>query len=122
MPGKILVVDDDPALVELLRMRLESANYRVTSAQKEDEAISAVKGQAFDLSIIDLRLGEGDGITLMEEIHSIMPEMPIIIFTAHGTNETAAEAMRKGAHSYLTKPFEPQELLFQIEKALGDRR
>jgi len=122
MPGNILVVDDDPTLVELLRMRLESANYSVTSAQKEDEAISAVKGQVFDLSIIDLRLGEGDGITLMEEIHSIMPEMPIIIFTAHGTNETAVEAMRKGAHSYLTKPFEPQDLLFQIEKALEDRR
>lgn len=80
------------------------------------------KGQVFDLSIIDLRLGEGDGITLMEEIHSLIPEMPIIIFTAHGTTETAEEAMRKGAHSYLTKPFEPPDLLFQIEKALEDRR
>jgi two-component system response regulator GlrR len=59
---------------------------------------------------------------LMEEIHSIMPEMPIIIFTAHGTNETEAEAMRKGAHSYLTKPFEPRDLLWQIEKALAGRR
>lgn len=91
--GNILVVDDDPTLVELLRMRLESANYTVTCAQKEGEAMSAVKGQVFDLSIIDLRLGEGDGITLMEEIHSIMPEMPIIIFIAHGTNETEAEAV-----------------------------
>lgn len=55
MPAaNILVVDDDPALVELVRMRLESASYSVTSAQKEDEAISAVKGQVFDLSIIDL--------------------------------------------------------------------
>lgn len=58
----------------------------------------------------------------MEEIYSIMPEMSVIIFTAHGTNETAIEAMRKGAHSYLTKPFEPRDLLFQIEKALEGRR
>jgi len=120
--GNILVVDDDPTLLELLRMRLESANYAVTAAQKEQEAIVAAKGQVFDLSIVDLRLGQGDGITLMEEIHSIMPGMPIIILTAHGSIESAVEAMRKGAYSYLTKPFEPQDLLFQIEKALENRR
>ena len=120
--GNILVVDDDPTLLELLRMRLESANYAVTLAQKEEEAIAAAKGQVFDLSIVDLRLGQGDGITLMGEIHSILPEMPIIIFTAHGSIESAAEAMRKGAYSYLTKPFEPRDLLSQIEKALENRR
>ena len=57
------MVDDDPTLEELLRMMLESANYSVTSAQKEGEAMSAGKRQVFDLSIIDRRLGEGDGIT-----------------------------------------------------------
>ncbi len=120
--GNVLVVDDDPTLLELLRMRLESANYAVTVAQKAEEAIAAVRGQVFDLSIVDLRLGQEDGITLMEEVHSVMPEMPIIILTAHGSIESAVEAMRKGAYSYLTKPFEPQELLFQIEKALENRR
>jgi two-component system response regulator GlrR len=120
--GNVLVVDDDPALLELLRMRLESAQYRVTTAQREEEAITAVKGQTFDLSIVDLKLGRGDGISLMEEIHSLSPEMPIIILTAHGTIESAVEAMRKGAYSYLTKPFEPRDLFFQIEKALENRR
>ncbi len=120
--GNVLVVDDDPTLLELLRMRLESANYAVTVAQKAEEAIAAVRGQVFDLAILDLRLGQEDGITLMEEIHSVMPEMPIIILTAHGSIESAVEAMRKGAYSYLTKPFEPQDLLFQIEKALENRR
>jgi len=121
-PGNILVVDDDPVLLELLRMRLESAQYQVTTAQREEEAISAVKGQTFDLSIVDLKLGRRDGISLMEEIHSMSPEMPIIILTAHGTIESAVEAMRKGAYSYLTKPFEPRDLFFQIEKALENRR
>jgi two-component system response regulator GlrR len=120
--GNILVVDDDPTLLELLRMRLESAQYQVTTAQREEEAISAVKGQTFDLSIVDLKLGRGDGISLMEEIHSMSPDMPIIILTAHGTIESAVEAMRKGAYSYLTKPFEPRDLFLQIERALENRR
>jgi two-component system response regulator GlrR len=120
--GNILVVDDDPTLLELLRLRLESANYAVTAAQREEEAIAAARGQVFDLSIVDLKLGQGDGIALMEEIHSIMPGMPIIILTAHGSIESAVEAMRKGAYSYLTKPFEPRDLLFQLEKALENRR
>jgi two-component system response regulator GlrR len=120
--GNLLVVDDDPTLLELLRMRLESADYGVTTAQEEKEAITAAKGQSFDLSLVDLRLGQGDGISLMEEIHSISPDMPIIILTAHGSIESAVEAMRRGAYSYLTKPFEPQDLFFQIEKALENRR
>ncbi len=119
--GKILVVDDDKSLLELIRMRLESANYEVTTALQEEEAIEAVKGQVFDLSIVDLRLVQKDGISLMEELHLIVPEMPVIILTAHGSIESAVEAIKKGAYSYLTKPFEPQELLLQIERALENR-
>ncbi len=122
MPAGILVVDDDLNLLELLRMRLESASYDVSTAQKVEEAVAAVKRQAFDLSIIDLKLGEGNGIALMEEVHKIAPHMPVIILTAHGSIESAVEAMRKGAYSYLTKPFEPRDLFFQIEKALENRR
>lgn len=120
--GKILVVDDDKNLVELMRMRLESANYEVASALREEDAIEAVRGRAFDLSIVDLRLADRDGILLMQEFHSIHPEMPVIILTAHGSIESAVEAMKRGAYSYLTKPFEPRDLLLQIEKALEKRR
>jgi two-component system response regulator GlrR len=120
--GKILVVDDDRSLLELIRMRLESANYVVTTALMEDEAIEAAKGQVFDLSIVDLRLLNHDGISLMEKLHRISPDMPVIILTAHGSIETAVEAMKKGAYSYLTKPFEPQEMLCQIERALENSR
>jgi two-component system response regulator GlrR len=120
--GKILVVDDDRSLLELIRMRLESANYVVTTALMEDEAIEAAKGQVFDLSIVDLRLLTHNGISLMEKLHRISPDMPVIILTAHGSIETAVEAMKKGAYSYLTKPFEPQEMLCQIERALENSR
>lgn len=120
--GKILVVDDDRNLAELVRMRLESTNYEVITALNEEDAIKAVQSQVFDLSIVDLQLVHKDGISLMEEFHLILPEMPVIILTAYGSIESAVEAMKRGAYSYLTKPFEPQDLLFQIERALENRR
>jgi two-component system response regulator GlrR len=117
--GKILVVDDDRNLAEVVRMRLESEQYEVTTAQSEDTALEAVKEKAFDLAIIDLQLDEdGDGISLMEDVHRVNPDMPVIIFTAFGSIESAVEAMKKGAYSYLAKPFEHEKLLFQVEKAL----
>ena len=120
--GKILVVDDDKNLLELLKIRLESAGYEVTTALKEEDAIEAAKNQVFDLAIVDLQLLHQDGISLMEELHLILPEMPVLILTAYGSIESAVEAMKKGAYSYLTKPFDPQDLLFQIERAMENRR
>lgn len=119
---KILVVDDDRNLLELVKMRLESADYDVTTALREEEAIDAVKNQIFDLSVVDLQLIHQDGISLMEDLHLILPEMPVIILTAYGSIESAVEAMKRGAYGYLTKPFEPQDLLLQIERALENRR
>jgi len=119
---KILVVDDDRNLLELLKMRLESANYEVATAAREEEAIEAVKNSVFDLSIVDLQLLRQDGISLMEEFHLILPDMPVIILTAYGSIESAVEAMKRGAYSYLTKPFDDQDLLLQIERGLESRR
>lgn len=120
--GKILVVDDDRNLNELLKMRLESANYEVVTALKEEDALEAIKTQAFDLSVVDLQLSRRDGISLMEEMHLLLPEMPVIILTAYGSIESAVGAMKRGAFSYLTKPFDSRDLLLQIEKALENRR
>src|SRR4030095_9972011 len=120
--GKILVVDDDANLLELVKMRLESAGYDVAAMLEGGNAMAAVKTQSFDLCLLDLMLSDRDGIALMEEVHGVNPDLPAIILTAHGTIESAVEAMRKGAYSYLTKPFEPQDLLLQIERALDHRR
>ena len=121
-PSRILVVDDDRNLVELLKMTLESANYEVTAAFNEKSAIEAVKGDVFDLSIVDLQLEHGDGISLMGEMHLILPDMPVIILTGHGSIESAVHATKRGAYSYLTKPFDTPDLLLEIEKALENRR
>ena len=120
--GHILVVDDNPNLLELIRMRLESADYEVTATGDEAEALRAMKEKFFDLCIVDLMLANGDGLALMDELRGVHPDVPTIILTAHGSIESAVEAMRRGAYSYLTKPFEPSDLLLQIERALENRK
>ena len=116
--AKILVVDDDKNLLELMKMRLESANYSTTTVLNVEDALKIAKEDIFDLSLVDLMIDHKDGISLMEKLHLINHEMPVIILTGHGSIGTAVEAMNKGAFNYLTKPFDPQDLLFQIEKQL----
>jgi len=119
---KILVVDDDKNLLELLKIRLESEDYEAVAVWREEDAVKEMKNQVFDLSIIDLQLLNIDGISLMEKLHLMNPEMPVIILTAYGSIESAVEAMKRGACNYLTKPFDPRELLFQIESAIEKRK
>ncbi len=119
---KILVVDDDRNLLEVIRMRLESERYEVTTALDEEEAKRFALETSFDLAVVDLQLVRQDGIALMTELHLTNPGLPVIILTAHGSIESAVEAMRKGACTYLTKPFDARELLIQIERALENRR
>jgi two-component system, NtrC family, response regulator GlrR len=120
--GRILVVDDERNLVAVIQMGLEAAGYEVLTAYDEKEALRRAKEQAIDLSIVDLQLVQKDGISLMEDLHLIIPEMPVIILTGYGSIESAVEAMKRGAYSYITKPYESRELLFQIQKALENRR
>ncbi len=119
---KILVVDDDSNFLKLIRIRLELAGYEVVTAGNEDEALTIAKKEIFAVSIVDLRLIRKDGISLMEEMHAIHPYMPIIILTAHGSIESAVEATKRGAFNYLNKPFDPEQLLLQIERAIENER
>lgn len=118
----ILVIDDDRNLLELIKMRLEASHYEVTTALDESFAITIARQRTFDLAVIDLQLTHMDGIALMEELHLIHPDIPVVILTAYATIESAVEAMKRGAYSYLAKPFNPQELLLQIERALENRK
>ena len=120
--SKLLVVDDDPNLLELIRTRLNATNYDVVVADDVEEAVDATMRGKFDLSIVDLRIADQDGMTLMERLHSVNPEMPVIILTGYASIESAVEAMKRGAYNYLTKPFDPRELFLQIERALESRK
>ncbi len=116
---RILIVDDDKNMLEVLSLRLEAEGYNVTAATSAGEAFNHVKDKLFDLALVDLRLGDDEsGIELMKRFHQVSPEMPVIILTAHGTIDTAVEAMKLGAYSFLTKPFNRRELLLQIKNGL----
>jgi signal transduction histidine kinase/DNA-binding response OmpR family regulator len=122
MKRKVLVVDDDLAIVEVLEMRLVAMGYEVTATSDAEKALNAVDGARFDLALIDLRMAPTDGIALMESVHTRQPRLPVLIMTAHGTIETAVDAVQRGAFDYLTKPFLPDELRAKIGRALASRR
>ncbi len=120
--AKILIVDDDRNILEVMKMGLEAEGYRVATALDEKQATGIVQSNVFDLAILDLKLSSQDGIALMQRFHLINPDMPIIILTAYGTIESAVNAMKRGAYSYLTKPFDHRELLVHIGNALERKR
>jgi len=119
---KILVVDDDAAIVEVLEMRLTAMGFDVTATPDPQAAVTAVDAHRFDLALIDLRMEPTDGIALMESVHTRQPRLPVLIMTAHGTIETAVDAVQRGAFDYLTKPFLRDELRAKITRALASRR
>lgn len=115
---KILIVDDDKNILKVLQMRLETEGYIATTLSDVQKAIEITREEDFDLALVDLKLARKDGIELMETLHDIRPEMPVIILTAYGTIESTVDAMQKGAYSYLTKPFDHRQLLLQIKNGI----
>lgn len=122
MKRRVLIVDDDPAILEVLEMRLGTMGFDVTATADGTGAIQATGTTRFDLALIDLRMEPMDGIRLMEALHARQPRLPVLIMTAHGTIETAVEAVQRGAFDYLTKPFVRDELRAKIRRALAARR
>ena len=115
---KILVADNDKNFRGIIQMSLEAEGFLVRTAGNFESALHLAMEIPFDLALLDLKLAQECGITLMEKIHAIHPEMPIIILTAHGSIDSAVEAMQKGACSYIQKPFEQRNLLSQIQQCI----
>ena len=117
-PLKILVVDDEASVRELLRRGLsQMGHFFVDVAANGPEAIEKIEKDLFDLVLTDLKMPEMGGIELLKTIKGTRPELTVIIMTAHGSIETAVEAMKKGADDYITKPIDFNELLIHISKA-----
>lgn len=115
--NKILIVDDDSSLLEILRLRFQSAGFSPCTADSIKKASELIMTDIFDAAVFDMRLEKGTGIDLLREIKKIDAELPVIFLTAYGTIENAVEAMREGAFSYLTKPFDYKELISKTESA-----
>lgn len=116
---KILLVDDDPALLQLLSMRLTTAGYVVTTAESGEKALVLLSMSRPHLVITDLRMQGMDGLTLFDVIHKSYPVLPVIILTAHGSIPDAITATHRGVFSFLTKPFDGKSLLAHVSRALS---
>ncbi|NNM81303.1 MAG: sigma 54-interacting transcriptional regulator [Burkholderiales bacterium] len=116
--SRILLVDDDPDLLQLLSLRLGAAGYEVDTAESAESALNRIDLARPRLVITDMRMEGMDGMMLFEKIHAANPALPVIILTAHGTIPDAVDATQRGVFGYLTKPFDSKLLLEQVAKAL----
>jgi two-component system response regulator GlrR len=117
--ARILVVDDDADMLRLLSMRLHAAGYAVTGVASAEAALAQLAVERPQLVLSDVRLPGRDGLSLFEEIRRHHPSLPVILLTAHGTIPDAVEATARGVFGYLTKPYEPRELLDKIAQAVA---
>ena len=115
---RVLVVDDDPALLRLLSMRLSAVGYEVAAVESGEKAIAQIPTFQPHLVITDLRMDGMDGMALFDQIHQRTPALPVIILTAHGSIPDAVDATSRGVFGYLTKPFDSKDLLEQVTRAL----
>jgi DNA-binding NtrC family response regulator len=115
---KILVVDDDASVRNMLGIVLKTSGYEVTAVESGEAALKRLKTEAFDLIISDIKMPGISGIELLKKIKAITPEIPMIMITAYASANDAVEAMKLGAEDYITKPFNLDELKLIIEKSL----
>ncbi|MBF0518960.1 MAG: sigma-54-dependent Fis family transcriptional regulator [Nitrospirae bacterium] len=119
--GKILIVEDEKSMNEILRMLLEGEGYEVVSAYDGREGLEAVKKDIFDIVLTDIKMPVQTGFEVLREVKEQSPETIVIMITAFGTTEDAIEAMKAGAYDYVNKPFKIDEIRLIIKKALEKR-
>ena len=120
MPKKILVVDDEAQLVDMIKMRLEASDYEVITAFDGQDALEKAKKDKPDLIILDLMLPKIDGYKVcgLLKKDARYAKIPILMFTARAQEEDKKLGEEVGADTYITKPFEPQALLTKIQELL----
>jgi DNA-binding response OmpR family regulator len=116
MTLKILLVDDEPDIVEVVQDRLEAYGFIVATAGTGREALKKLSAERFDGVFLDVKMPEMGGIETLEEIRRGNKEIPVIIITSSSTREAAIDAIAKGASEYILKPFEWEELKSKIQK------
>jgi len=116
--SRVLLIDDDKDLLQLIAMRLTAAGYAVTAVESGEQALASLAVARPQVVVTDLRMHGMDGMALFDAIHRDAPSLPVVILTAHGTIPEAVAATRRGVFSFLTKPFEPKVLLDTVAGAM----
>ncbi len=122
MKGKVLVVDDDKAMCELIDTTLTLKGYSTTWCQSANEANELLHDNEFDVVLTDVRMPGTTGLQLCQQISSTRPDIPVIVMTAFGTLDTAVATIRSGAYDFLTKPVELELLTLTIARAVEHRQ
>lgn len=121
MTGRVLIVDDEANMRWILKEALAAVGYEVEVATGGQEALSEMGRRPADLVLLDLKLKGMDGLTTLRRLMERWPDTVVIILTAYGTVATAVEAMQLGAADYLRKPFDVEEIIFKLQRALERR-
>ncbi|HUI29295.1 MAG TPA: sigma-54 dependent transcriptional regulator [Candidatus Acidoferrales bacterium] len=116
MKTNVLLVDDEPNILRTMKICLESIGLEVTAVSRSDEALKIANQKQFDIAFLDLKMYPLDGIQLLAEIKKIFPDIIAVIVTAHGSVDSAVQAIKQGAYDYLQKPFDFQELQHFAQK------
>lgn len=117
----ILIIDDEPYLRLTLGLILSRAGYQIEEASTAADGMYMASIQPFDLILLDLQLPDREGLEILPELRALQPRTPVVILTANGSIEKAAEAMRRGAYEYLLKPVSPGEIIAQVDDILHQR-
>ena len=118
---RVLVVDDEPVVVNSIRKTLARKSYRVEEAFSGQEALSLIAKGAYDLVLLDMRLPDANGLELISDIRKRRPNQRVVIVTGYASIDTAVEAIKRGASDYMAKPFTPNEL-YEVTSRTLDRR
>src|SRR3954452_17417739 len=110
MPERVLIVDDEPNLRKVLGAHLQREGYEVVLAPDGEAALAVVEKGGVDVVVTDMVMPKLDGLALLRMLTESHPDLPVIMITAHGTIDSAVEALKLGAFDYITKPFERDEL------------
>ena len=118
----LLIVDDEKGFVNVIANRLGKRGIDTTKALSGTEAIQTLRKKDFDVAVLDLKMEDMDGIEVLKILKKMVPEMPVIMLTGHGSERAAKEGIQYGAFDYLTKPCELDELIEKIREAVPKGR
>lgn len=122
MSARILVIDDEADIRALLRIILTKAGFEVSEAADGAELSAAFDGPQPDLALLDLKLPDSDGLTLLPQIKKAWPDTEVVMLTGHGSLDTAVQAIKLGAYDFQQKPFDPKALLVSLERAVEHKK
>ncbi len=120
--GRILIVEDEKSMRDVLSILLEDEQYSVTAATDGEEGIELLKNNIFDLVITDIKMPKADGFEVLRNVKEVSPNTLVIMITAFGTTESAVDAMKRGAYDYVHKPFKIDEIRLIVKNAFEKKR